>query len=142
MYKHILLAVDLEHDSTWQKSLPTAVEYAQAFGSTIHVMVVVPDFGMSIVSNFFPKDHKKQAQDLAIEKLHAWTAANIPEGIPVQHIVGIGTPYEEILRVAGEVSVDLVVMGSHRPTMEDYLLGPNAARVVRHANCSVLVVRD
>ena len=88
MYKHILLAVDLEHDSTWQKSLPTAVEYAQAFGSTIHAMVVVPDFGMSIVGSFFPKDHKKQAQDLAIEKLHAWTSDNIPDSIPVQHIVG------------------------------------------------------
>ena len=142
MYKHILLAVDLEHEKTWQKSLPTAVEYAQAFGSTIHVMTVVPDFGMSIVSSFFPKDHKQQSQDLAVEKLHAWTGENIPEGVPVQHIVGIGTPYEEILRVAEEISADLVVMGSHRPNMEDYLLGPNAARVVRHANCSVLVVRD
>ncbi len=33
-------------------------------------------------------------------------------------------------------------IGSHRPELKDYLLGPNAARVVRHANCSVLVVRD
>lgn len=142
MYKHILLAVDLEHDKTWAKSLPTSVEYAQAFGSTLHVMTVVPDFGMSIVSSFFPKDHEKQALDLAIKKLHDWVAANVTKGIPVQHIVGHGTPYEEILRVAGEISADLIVMGSHRPNMEDYLLGPNAARVVRHANCSVLVVRE
>ena len=142
MYKHILLAIDLEHDKTWQKSLPTAIEYAEAFGSTIHAMVVVPDFGMSIVSNFFPKDHEKQSLDLAVGKLREWVAANVPAGIQVQHIVGIGSPYEEILRVAGEISADLIVMGSHRPSMEDYLLGPNAARVVRHASCSVLVVRD
>ncbi|MBT3907667.1 MAG: universal stress protein [Rhodospirillales bacterium] len=142
MFKHILLAIDLEHDKTWQKSLPTAIEYAEAFGSTIHAMVVVPDFGMSIVSNFFPKDHEKQSLDLAVGKLREWVAANVPAGIQVQHIVGIGSPYEEILRVAGEISADLIVMGSHRPSMEDYLLGPNAARVVRHASCSVLVVRD
>lgn len=33
-------------------------------------------------------------------------------------------------------------MAAHRPALKDYLLGPNAARVVRHSNCSVLVVRD
>ena len=39
-------------------------------------------------------------------------------------------------------NIDLIIMASHRPELQDYLLGPNAARVVRHANCSVLVVRD
>ena len=141
MFKNILLAVDLEHDKTWEKSLPISVEYAQTFGSTLHVMTVVPDFGMSIVSTFFPKDYEKQALEHAVERLHAWAAANVPEAIPIQHIVGHGSPYEEILRVAGENPIDLIVLGSHRPTMEDYLLGPNAARVVRHANCSVLVIR-
>jgi nucleotide-binding universal stress UspA family protein len=36
----------------------------------------------------------------------------------------------------------MIVMASHRPELKDYLLGPNAARVVRHAECSVLVVRN
>lgn len=142
MFKHILLAVDLEHDGTWAKSLPTSIDYAKVYGSTLHVMTVVPDFGMSIVSSFFPKNHEQKALDLTVKKLHEWVSENVPDGIQVQHIVGHGTPYEEILRVAGENPIDLIVMGSHRPNMEDYLLGPNAARVVRHANCSVMVVRD
>ena len=37
---------------------------------------------------------------------------------------------------------DLIVFGSHRPVMRDYLLSTNASRVVRHASCSVLVARD
>jgi hypothetical protein len=45
------------------------------------------------------------------------------------------------LGVAEEAGADLVVVGSHRPAMKDYLLGTNAARVVRHARCSVLVAR-
>ncbi len=49
---------------------------------------------------------------------------------------------EEILKAAAESDCDLIVVASHRPALKDYLLGPNAARVVRHANCSVLVVRD
>ncbi len=49
---------------------------------------------------------------------------------------------EKILKAVEETGCDLIVMASHRPALKDYLLGPNAARVVRHANCSVLVVRD
>jgi nucleotide-binding universal stress UspA family protein len=65
----------------------------------------------------------------------------IPDGIPVQHVVACGTIYEEILDFARQHSVDLIVMASHRPELSDYLLGPNAARVTRHAACSVMVVR-
>ena len=49
--------------------------------------------------------------------------------------------YEVILAVAKGIDADLIVMASHRPELKDYLLGPNAARVVRHADQSVLVVR-
>ena len=52
------------------------------------------------------------------------------------------TIYTEILAFAEEVGGDLIVVGSHRPAMKDYLLGTNAARVVRHARCSVLVARE
>ena len=44
-------------------------------------------------------------------------------------------------RDAAEWRADLIVVGSHRPVMSDYLLGSNAKTIVRHAQCSVLVVR-
>ena len=47
----------------------------------------------------------------------------------------------ELLREATEWRADLIVVGSHRPVMSDYLLGSNAKTIVRHAQCSVLVVR-
>jgi len=50
--------------------------------------------------------------------------------------------YAEILGVAEEAEADLVVDGSHRPAMKDYLLGTNAARAVRQARCPVLVARE
>ncbi len=56
--------------------------------------------------------------------------------------VGYGTVYEEILKIAKETGCDMIVNASHRPELKDYLLGPNAARVVRHAGCSDMVVRD
>ncbi len=48
---------------------------------------------------------------------------------------------EEILRVAREIEADLILLAAHRPELKDFLLGPNAARVVRHFDGSVLVVR-
>lgn len=142
MFKHILLAVDLGHPEASEKSVPTAVEYAEQFGSTLHVMTVVPDFGMSIVGSFFSKDHEKKMMDEANKQLHDYVKKHVPESVQVQHIIGHGTAYEEILRVSEEINCDLIVLGSHRPNMKDYLLGPNAARVVRHADCSVLVIRQ
>ena len=57
-------------------------------------------------------------------------------------MIAEGTIYERIIHCAEKTSADLIIMGAHRPELKDYLLGPNAARVVRHAECSVLVVRD
>ncbi len=141
MYKDILLPIDLNHDSSWQKALPVAVEYCKAFDATLHLMTVVPDFGMAIVGTFFPEGYEEKAVDEATKQLHAFAQKNVPGDIKTQHVVGHGTVYEEILRVAKDIDADVIVMGSHRPELKDYLLGPNAARVVRHSATSVMVVR-
>ena len=59
----------------------------------------------------------------------------------MQHIVAKGSVYECIIKTANEIKADLIVMSAHRPELKDYLLGPNAAKVVRHSDRSVLVVR-
>ena len=142
MYDNILLTVDLNEETSWKKALPAAVEQAKASGAPLHVVSVVPDFGMAMVGGFFPDDFEKKARAEVEEKLTRFCAEHVPSEIDVERIVRNGTVYEEILRIAGETGCDLIVIGSHRPELSDYLLGPNAARVVRHANCSVLVVRD
>ncbi len=142
MYKTILLAVDLNHESSWAKALPMALGQCHAFGAELHAMTVVPDMGMAIVGSFFPSDYEEKAIARATEELHALTAKNVPAGTKVQHHVASGTIYREILNAADQIGADLIVMSARRPELEDYLLGPNAARVVRHAQCSVLVVRD
>jgi nucleotide-binding universal stress UspA family protein len=142
MYRHILLTVVLTAESSWAEALPTAVEYARAFGSTLHLMTVVPDFGMTVVGQFFPEDFARKAVDQARRDLEALAARAIPADLDVHHEVAYGTIYEQILKTARAVDADLIVMASHRPELKDYLIGPNAARVVRHADRSVLVVRN
>jgi nucleotide-binding universal stress UspA family protein len=65
----------------------------------------------------------------------------VPANLQTRCHVVHGTVYEEILRLADDIGADLIVMASHRPALKDFLIGPNAARVVRHADISVLVVR-
>lgn len=141
MYKNILLAVDLNDDSSWQKALPAAVEYCRAFGSTLHAITVAPSFSMSYVGQFFPEGYEKQLEDSMLEGLQGFVKKHVPEDVKVKLIVSPGTVYQEILGTAKNIGADLIVMASHRPELKDYLLGPNSARVVRHAQCSVLVVR-
>jgi len=56
--------------------------------------------------------------------------------------VKIGVPWETICEAAREKQADLVVIGSHGYRGLDRLLGTTAAKVVNHAHCSVLVVRE
>lgn len=142
MFKCILLAVDLNQESSWRKALPAAVAQSESAGAALHVMSVVPDFGMSIVAQHFPKDFEAKTLDEARKALHALLASELPAGISAQRIVAHGTIYREILRTAKDIGADLIVMSSYRPELKDYLLGPNAARVVRHFNGSVLIVRE
>ena len=58
--------------------------------------------------------------------------------------VAHGTIYEEIIDTRTKLgdACDLIVLASHRPQLADYLLGPNAARVLRHSQVTVMVVRE
>ena len=142
MYKDILLAIDLEDSSTWDRAAPQAVALAKAFGADLHVMAVVPDFGMTLVASFVPKDFEEKALDEANARLHAWVSENVPDDIKVQHIVGHGRAYEEILRIAGEISCDMLILSTRSSDEgEDFEVGPNTAHIVRHAAQTVLIVR-
>lgn len=141
MFKAILLPIDLAADSSWGRPLELAVDLARKEGSTVHVMTVVPDFGMSIVGSYFGADFEKRVLADTTGKLRAWVAAHLPEDVRAEAHVAHGRIYDEILKAADRLGCDAIVMASHRPEMTDYLIGPNAARVVRHARQSVMVLR-
>jgi nucleotide-binding universal stress UspA family protein len=142
MYKSILVPIDLSEESSWRKSLPSAIAMARTFGTDLHVITVVPDFGRSIVGGYFPDGFEAQALEKTSEILKQFLEQNVPGDIICKGHVAHGTIYEEINQVADKLGCDLIVLASHRPELKDYLLGPNAARVVRHARQTVMVVRE
>ncbi len=142
MHKNILLPVDLNHTESLGKAIETAVFFARTSGALLHVVTVVPGFGLPVVASYFPEDFEEKALAAAKQALDRFVRKELPKDLEIRQIVAHGTVYDEILRCAAELGIDLIVMASHRPEMQDYLLGSNASAVVRHANCSVLVVRD
>lgn len=140
MYKTVLLPIDLSAPKSWEKALPTAL-YLGGDDIVLHVMTVVPDFGMSVVGSYFDKGFEKKALHEIGEKLSAWVNTHIPGAVDVHPHVMHGRIYDQIILAADKLAVDAIVVASHTPEIADYLLGPNAARVVRHAQQSVFVVR-
>ena len=141
MGKTVLLPIDLSAPHTWAKPLAEALLMVQG-GGVLHVVSVLPDFGMSMVGAFFKEGFEKSALHQIGQNLTGWVAKHVPGAIEVHPHVLHGKVYDEILRAADRLEVDVIVMGSHRPEARDYLLGSNAARVIRHARQSVYVVRD
>lgn len=144
MSKSILVAVDVSESDHDIGVLQTAHTLAKAQGADLIVMTVVPNYGMSIVGSFFDAGFHDKLLAKTKESLNDMLAKAVNEqaGQEIKLVVATGTAYEEILEFTKKIDCDLIVIGAHKPELKDYLLGPNAARVVRHAKQSVYVVRS
>jgi nucleotide-binding universal stress UspA family protein len=139
----ILLAVDSsEHSKAAMKSIS---ERPWPAGSTVRVLCVaqmytplpIPDGALN--NEGITQSLLKEAQavlDRAKAKLDA-------HGLTIESLVRQGDPRREILEEAKAWGADLIVVGSHgRTGLERWLLGSVAEHIVRHASCSVEVVRQ
>jgi nucleotide-binding universal stress UspA family protein len=141
MFKTILVPVDLAEIETSQPAIDTAVALAEVSGGTIRLVYVrslLPMTYMEFVPPGFSEDQEREAEESV-----AKVAAAIP--LPAERVsatVRLGSVYNEVLQEAEDTGADLIVVGSHRPSMATYLLGSNASTIVRHARSSVLVVRQ
>lgn len=133
MFQTILIPIRPNRPSTWRKALPLAVSEAERHGAKLHVITVT--------SEVDPEDDKKTANEVA-RALQDLVDAQVPRDVAVEAEVYKGASVHRTVRKAAEErGCDLIVMNSHRPDLRDYLIGSNASQVVRHAGCSVLVVR-
>ncbi len=139
MTEKILVALDLSHSGA--RVLETAREMAARRGAKLIAITVLPAVP-AIVDSYMASDYQDKAVEetrtALVERLRERGLAPEETEIVIRH----GSPYGEVINYAKEAGVDLIVVGSHAPkTPADYLLGSTAAKVVRHAPCSVFVVR-
>ena len=136
MYQKILLTIDHTDPRTWKKALPVALNEAKQHDAALRVISVIPEI---IRLPNLPENYGAgavQHVEGKVREILEDTAKDVPVAVHQ------GSVYREILKDAFAHDIDLIVMASPRSTGPDDLLGPNVARVVRHAKCSVLVVRD
>jgi nucleotide-binding universal stress UspA family protein len=140
MFKTILVPVDLGEVEAAKPAIDKAVELAGSSGGAlrlIYVRAIVPVTYMEFMPPAFDEEQQGQA-DAKLAEVAAEVALPAER---VSTVVRLGSVYAEVLDEAEQTGADLIVVGSHRPTMATYLLGSNASTIVRHARCSVLVVR-
>jgi nucleotide-binding universal stress UspA family protein len=140
MYNRILVPVDLSDEAIATPALKRAVALAATSGGQLRLMNVlslVPAAYLDYMpSNFDTQERERAEQELARLARESGVAAD-----RVSTNVRIGAIYHEVLGEATDWKADLIVVGSHDPSFATYLIGSNAANIVRHAHCSVLVVR-
>lgn len=135
MYSNILVPVSFDEDRDAAAAIDIA-KVMRAEGGKItlfHVIEQLPAY----VTEYMPPIHMEASTKAATERLTT-LAATCP-GAAIQVVEG--SAGWTIVDWAKSKGVDCIVVASHRPGMQDYLLGSTAARVVRHAPCAVHVVR-
>ena len=142
--KSILCPVDFSEPSF--QGLTTAVELADVFKADLKIVYVLPvlppsptdpnfEFEVPEYENILHKDSQKKLDEIIKTK--------IPAGIKALAVVGHGNPAKEIVRIAEEDKVDLIVMATHGGGGWHHLvMGSVAEKVIRHAPCPVYAVRE
>ena len=132
--KLILCPVNLRHVKVEYNAYAEAVEMAQRRGAKLIVATVAPEIERNL--NIYDSD--KYWGD----ELKKFLAAHPADRVEVETVVRKGAVHRQIVKLADERKVDLIVMEAANPKVQDYLLGTTASHVVTHAECSVYVVRN
>ncbi|HEV8588365.1 MAG TPA: universal stress protein [Pyrinomonadaceae bacterium] len=141
----ILLPTDFSGCANF--ALPYAASIARATGATIicvHVVEpVVPAVGYTGLAEPMPiADISDQLEDSAERQLPKLAECDECSGLAMEEVIVHGDAAAEIVRVAAERQVDLIVISSHgRTGLGRMIFGSTAEAVVRHAICPVLVVK-
>jgi universal stress protein F len=136
LHKSILIPVDLANVTV----VDSLLDYASALGGSnskiilLNVVEEIPDWAAVEL----PRGTLDKSVQSSLEKLKALAAS---ASIEVEVEVRVGHPYKTILEVAQEKRAEMIIVSSHQPELQNFFLGSTAAKVVRHATCSVLVVR-
>ena len=101
----------------------------------VHVMEPLPPY----LAATLPREQLSGRRRDVLRKLESLGAA--AGKAKVDYDIREGNAPSNILQAAEDHRADLILLGSHVPGFSDYFIGSTAARVVRHAQCSVLVER-
>jgi nucleotide-binding universal stress UspA family protein len=143
--KRILCPTDFSEPA--KKALKTAIELAQHFSSVLLLVHIVPPVPVpyqpleSPEPAFDVTSYLQELTDTSKTTLKNFADSHVPQEVPTTLTVAAGDPAYEILRQAQELEADLMVIATHGyGGWRRFLFGSVAEKVVRQAQCPVLVV--
>lgn len=139
MIRKILVPIDVSADDPGKEAIDLAKEIAAGHYAKITLLAVretVPGYVLSELPSGF---EDKIMADIGARLSEIAAKNGISDS--AERLVLHGHPAQQILDTAKDIDADMIVISSHDPGVADYFVGSVAARVVRHAHCSVLVVR-
>ncbi|MGF7159511.1 nucleotide-binding universal stress UspA family protein [Rhodoligotrophos appendicifer] len=140
MFNRIVVAVDLTEMQRSAETLRQTADLAGSATAKLHMIFVRPLL-IEAVLTYLPKNYYQDEERTSLETMQDMAKE---AKLPLDRLTTsspVGSAYEHVLECADRFNADLIVVGSHRSGMTGFLLGSNADRVVRHATCSVLVIR-
>lgn len=139
MFDRVVVAIDVALPDEALKILSKAKALTAPWGCALHVVTVVPDVGMPIVGSYF--DEAQEHETIALARTELRRVVEASGLAPTKLYIQAGTVYDRVIHLAREVDADMILIAAHSPDLKDYLLGSNAARIVRHSTQSVMVLR-
>ena len=130
----ILCPLNLRHVQVEYNAYTEAVEMARRRGAKLIVATVAPEIERNL--NIYDSNAYWG------EQLQNFLKRASARRVEVETVVRKGAVHRQIVKLAHERRVDLIVMEAANPRVQDYLLGTTASHVVTHAECSVYVVRN
>jgi nucleotide-binding universal stress UspA family protein len=141
VYQKILIPIDLDALPIGERSIAIAKTfYSESNQAKIRLINVQPLVPVSLLG-YLPPSFDEETQKASQKKLSEISASVPYPPEAISSVVRYGSVYPEVLAEAADWGSDLIIVGSHKPELATYLLGSSAAAIVRHAKCSVLVVR-
>jgi nucleotide-binding universal stress UspA family protein len=145
--KNILVPTDFSDFS--RLALDYAITIAQTFKASIILIHVTPEKELDSIRQISPYLEPGRIEELLKgresedrKQLNEFIPPEKKEGIETEAIHRVGTPFLEIIKVAKEKEVDLIVMATHgRSGLSHILFGSVAEKVVRKSTCPVLSIR-
>ncbi len=141
MFKKILVPIDVDYPKTSKAVYDNAADIAVLSGADIHLVSVMPGFGMPIVASFVTEEMKTEAKKEFAKALKEFMDQNCGDNVTAKVLVG--KHYEVILEMADKWEADLIVVyHNHRRKVNEAFSQTCAQKIVKNANCSVLRLRN
>jgi len=141
MFSKILVPIDPAEPAFSDDAVAKAGQLAKDYDGKVHLVAICPEVQRFVASQLpegFQDKEMAETRGMLDKLAQSMT-------LPDDHVsteVRVGTVDNELLDAAKAAGADLIVMASHKPGLSTYFVGSHGAHIVRHAPCSVMVLRE